>query len=132
MSPTDKLRVAVVGVGILGSRHARVFAEQPDCELAAVVDLNSARAEQVAQAHGVRAFTDYETMLQCVDIDAVAVATPDHLHRAPVVTALQAGKHVFMEKPLAVTAQDAREIVAAAASANAVAMVNYSQRFVAD
>ena len=48
MSPTDKLRVAVVGVGILGSRHARVFTEQPDCELVAVVDLNSARAEQVA------------------------------------------------------------------------------------
>ena len=132
MSPTDKLRVAVVGVGILGSRHARVFAEQPDCELVAVVDLNSARAEQVAQAHGVRAFTDYEAMLQSVDIDAVAVATPDHLHRAPVVTALRAGKHVFMEKPLAVTAQDAREIVAAAASANVVAMVNYSQRFVSD
>jgi predicted dehydrogenase len=132
MSPTDKLRVAVVGVGILGSRHARVFAEQPDCELVAVVDLNSARAEQVAQAHGVRAFTDYEAMLQSVNIDAVAVATPDHLHCAPVVTALRAGKHVLMEKPLAVTAQDAREIVAAAASANVVAMVNYSQRFVPD
>lgn len=134
MSTTEKLRVAVVGAGILGSRHARVFAEQPDCELIAVVDINSVRAEQVAQTHGhgVRAFTDYEAMLQSVEVDAVAIATPDHLHCAPVVAALQAGKHVFMEKPLATTAQDARDIVAAAAAANVVAMVNYSQRFVSD
>ncbi|MBI5563262.1 MAG: Gfo/Idh/MocA family oxidoreductase [Chloroflexi bacterium] len=132
MPLTDKLRVAVVGAGILGSRHARVFAEQPDCELVAVADLNIARAEQVAQAHGARPFTDFEVMLRSVDVDAVAVATPDHLHRAPVVAALQAGKHVFMEKPLATTAQDAREIVAEAASAYVVAMVNYSQRFVSD
>ena len=96
----------------------------------AVVDLNTARAEQVAEAHGARAFTDYEAMLRSVDIDAVAVATPDHVHCAPVVAALRAGKHVFLEKPLATTAQDAREIVAAAASANVVAMVNFSQRYV--
>ncbi len=132
MPPTEKLRVAVVGAGILGSRHARVFAEQPDCELIAVADLNAARAEQVAQTHGARAFTDYEVMLHTVDVDVVAVATPDHLHRAPVVTALRAGKHVFMEKPLATTAQDAHDIVAAAASAKVVAMVNFSQRYVSD
>ncbi len=132
MSSTEKLRVAVVGAGILGSRHARVFAEQPDCELIAVVDINSVRAEQVAQAHGARAFTDYAAMLQSVEVDAVAIATPDHLHRAPVVTALQAGKHVFVEKPLATTAQDSHDMVAAAASAKVVAMVNYSQRYVSD
>ncbi|MBP7688207.1 MAG: Gfo/Idh/MocA family oxidoreductase [Thermoflexales bacterium] len=132
MSTTEKLRVAVVGAGILGSRHARVFAEQPDCELIAVVDINSARAEQVAQTHGARAFTDYEAMLHSVEVDAVAIATPDHLHCAPVVTALRAGKHVFVEKPLATTAQDSRDMVAAAASAKVVAMVNYSQRYVSD
>lgn len=133
MSSTAKLRVAVIGAGILGSRHARVFAEQSDCELVAVADLNPARAEQVAQSLGARAFTDYETLLRTVDVAAVAVATPDHLHNAPVVAALRAGKHVFMEKPLATTAQDAREIAAAAAAAaNTITMVNYSQRYVTD
>ena len=136
MSSTAKLRVAVIGTGILGSRHARVFAEQSDCELVAVADLNPDRAEQVAQSHGARAFSDYAAMLKTVDVEAIAVATPDHLHCAPVVAALQAGKHVFMEKPLATTAQDARDIAAAAtaatSAANTITMVNYSQRYVTD
>ncbi len=127
----SKLQVAVVGAGILGSRHARVFHEQPETELVAVVDLNPER-KPVAEKYGAKFYPDIQTMLANESVDAVAVATPDHLHRAPVLAALDAGKHVFMEKPLATTRDDARAIAAAAAASNRVVMINYSQRFVAD
>jgi predicted dehydrogenase len=126
-----KLRIAVVGAGILGSRHARVFHEQPDAELIAVADVNPER-RQVADRFGAKFYPDIQAMLANESVDAVAVATPDHLHREPVLAALHAGKHVFMEKPLATTRDDARAIAAAAGVSNRVVMVNYSQRFVAD
>lgn len=126
-----KLNIAVIGAGILGSRHARVFYEQPDAHLAAIVDVNPARAD-IAQKFGAKFYQDIGTMLKTENIDAVAIATPDHLHREPVLAALNAGKHVFFEKPLATTLADARAITNAAAQSNRIAMVNYSQRFVAD
>lgn len=126
-----KLKVAVVGAGILGSRHARVFHEQPDAELVAVADVNPER-RQVAERFGAKFYPDIQAVLANESVDAVAVATPDHLHREPVLAALQAGKHVFMEKPLATTRDDARAIASAAAASNRVVMVNYSQRFVSD
>ncbi len=127
----SKLQVAVVGAGILGARHARVFSEQPDTELVAIVDLDPAR-RQVAERYGGRFYQNLPVALEKENVDIVAVATPDHLHYEPVVKALKAGKHVFMEKPLATTVRDARAIVAATAESGSVAMVNFSQRFVAD
>jgi predicted dehydrogenase len=127
----SKIRVAVVGAGILGSRHARVFQEQPETELVAIVDVNPARAD-VAQQYGVRLHPDLRTLLANETVDAIVVATPDHLHREPVVAALEAGKHVFVEKPLATSSADAHAIAMAASSSNRVAMVNFSQRFVSD
>ncbi len=128
----DKIRVAVVGAGILGSRHARVFRELDECELVAVMDIHAERAQRVADANGAKAFTDLNEMLSSVELDAVGVATPDHLHRDPVLAALNAGKHVLMEKPLATTVGDARAIVNCVSSAKRVAMVNFSQRYVSD
>jgi predicted dehydrogenase len=127
----SKLNVAVVGAGILGSRHARVFYEQPEINLAAVVDVNPARTE-IATKYGAKFYTDLKTALANETIDAVAIATPDHLHRDPVLTAINAGKHVFFEKPMATTAEDARAITDAATKSKLTVMVNYSQRFVSD
>ena len=125
------INVAIIGAGILGSRHARVFYEQPDAHLAAVVDVNPARAD-IAQKFGAQFYTDLNTMLKSEAVDAVAIATPDHLHREPVLAALNAGKHVFFEKPLATSLADARAITNAAAQSGRIVMVNYSQRFVTE
>jgi predicted dehydrogenase len=127
-----QLKIAIIGAGILGSRHARVFHEQPESETAAVVDVNRERAEKIAALYKAKAYTDFNTMLQNENVDAVAVATPDHLHRDPVIAAIQAGKHVFMEKPIATQIEEAREIASAAASSNVTVMVNYSQRYLTD
>jgi len=127
----SKLNIAVIGAGILGSRHARVFHEQPETQLVAIVDVNPARAD-IAQKFGAKFYADIPALLANEKVDALAIATPDHLHREPIIAALNAGKHVFVEKPLATTRDDARAITNAANKSNRVVMVNYSQRFVPD
>jgi predicted dehydrogenase len=129
MSP---IRIAIVGAGLLGTRHARVFHEQPESRLVAVVDVNQERAQTLATRYGATAYTDLQAVLAEDQVDAVAVVTPDFLHRDPVVAALQAGKHVFVEKPLATTLAEVRELVQLSTTANVVTMVNYSQRFLTD
>ncbi len=126
----EELRVAVVGAGILGQRHARVFRELAGARLVAVADPAREKAEAAAQAAGAAVFPDIGSLLDEVAVDAVAVATPDHMHVEPVMTALGRGKHVLVEKPLATTLPDARALVEAATQGGLVLQVNYSQRFV--
>jgi len=122
--------IGVIGAGILGSRHARVFAELPGSRLIGVADLDRLRAEEVTAKHGGAAYADYNDLLSDPSVDAVAISTPDHLHAAPTIAALEAGKHVLVEKPLATNLADARRMIAAAETAQRVLQVNYSQRFV--
>lgn len=126
----SKLRVAVLGAGILGSRHARVFQEQEDSEVVAVIDPDANRARAAAERVGAPAFAALDQAWNETEIDALAIATPDHLHREPAVAALGRGKHVFLEKPLATSIEDMEAITAAAGRSPAIAMVNFSQRYV--
>jgi predicted dehydrogenase len=123
-----ELRVAVIGAGILGRRHARVFHEMDGVKLAAIASRTRERAELLAREYGVPAWTDVGALLADGACDAVAVATPDHLHAAVVIAALAAGLHVLVEKPLATTLPEARAMVAAADEGGLTLQVNYSQR----
>ena len=124
----NEIRVAVVGAGILGKRHARVFGEIEGARLVAVADHSLEKAQ--AAAGEARAFTSIEELLSNVECDAVAVATPDHLHVDPVTSALNAGKHVLVEKPLATSMTAARDMSVLAQRKGLVLQVNYSQRWV--
>ncbi len=124
----SEIRVAVVGAGILGKRHARVFGEIDGARLVAVADHSLERAQAAAGAG--RAFTSIEELLAGVECDAVAVATPDHLHVDVVTAALNAGKHVLVEKPLATSVGAARAMIELAERNGLVLQVNYSQRWV--
>jgi predicted dehydrogenase len=124
----SELRIAVVGAGILGRRHARVFDEMDGVRLVAVASRSPDSAGTLAAAHAVPAYTDLERMFAEVPCDAVAVATPDPLHFRPVMTALEAGLHVLVEKPLATTLPEAHAMVAEAGRRGLVLQVNYSQR----
>jgi predicted dehydrogenase len=127
--------VGVIGAGILGSRHARVFSQLPGARCVAVADPDETRATTVATRHGARSFTDYREMIGALgpagtgELHAVAVATPDFLHREPVGDALDAGLDVLVEKPLAMLPSDARAMVRLASERERVLMVNYSQRW---
>ena len=100
--------------------------------LVAVADHSLERATAAAAPAGAQAFDSIEAALENVECDVVAVATPDHLHVQPVLTALQAGKHVLVEKPLATSVADARALIDTAARKNLVLQVNYSQRWVSE
>jgi predicted dehydrogenase len=126
------LNIAVIGAGLLGSRHARVFYEQPGCKLAAVVDVNLPRAQEIAQKWGSNAYASLDEALQQQTLDAVSIATPDHLHHDLAIAAMRAGKPVLIEKPLATTEAEAYAITQTSTERSVLAMVNYSQRFVSD
>lgn len=132
MDASRELSVAVVGLGILGSRHARVFHENERTRLAAVVDVSLDRAKAISEQYQVPYYGAVEEMLAQVKPDVVAVATPDDAHGEPVLSALEAGAHVFVEKPLATDKETSLAIVDTARRAKRLAVVNYSQRFAAD
>src|SRR6266568_4172958 len=121
------IRVGVIGVGSLGQHHARVFAELAGARLVGVADVDRARAAAIAGRHGCRAVTDYHELL--TDVDAVSVVTPTLLHHAIARTCLAAGLHVLVEKPMAATVEEARDLVAAASERGVTLQVGHIERF---
>ena len=121
------LRVAVVGAGYWGPNLVRNFGSSPDWELVAVCDLDAERAAAVV---GPRSTVDVETSLEALlarpDVDAVAVATPAETHCAIALAALDAGKHVLVEKPVAATRADAERMVARAEELGLVLMCDHT------
>jgi predicted dehydrogenase len=129
MRSDDRLRVAVIGAGMMGSGHAQCVAQSTRAELIAVADLNLGRARELAGRLNTEAHTDYRDILARPDVDAVIVCTPDWAHREICVEAAAAGKHVLVEKPLAMTVADCDEIVRSAEAAGVVLMVGQILRF---
>jgi predicted dehydrogenase len=126
----DKLRVGIIGAGLLGSRHARIYTELDSAEVLAVCDIRADIAEEVAKQYGApRWHADHEELLKDPEVQAVSVCTPDFAHRDPVVAALDAGKHVLVEKPLATTTSDATSMVEAAKRSGRKLMVKYLSRW---
>jgi predicted dehydrogenase len=107
------VKAGVIGLGV-GEQHAVVYGEHPAVDLAVLCDLDERRLAEVAKAHaGVRVTTSADELLDDPEIDIVSIASYDSYHYEQVVRALERGKHVFVEKPLCQTAQQAREIYAA-------------------
>jgi len=109
----------------------RGYASMPDlCEMVAVCDVNPETAKQAAEKYSVeKTYTDYKQLLADPEIDAVSVATPNAYHMQPTIDALNAGKHVICEKPLAMNADEARKMCAAARDTGKILQVALQQRF---
>ncbi len=119
-------RFALVGAGLFGEMHAKVYSKHPGAELAAVCDLNEARAQEVAQRHGTgKACSDWREIAADASIDAVSIATPDFAHTEAAVGLAEAGKHLLVEKPLAMTVEECERIIAAAKKKNVKLMVDF-------
>lgn len=125
---TMSLKCGVIGAGVFGGYHANQYAKLPGASLAAVYDPYLERATAVAQAHGATGFDDLEAFLSAVD--AVSVTSPATTHAAAARAALEAGKATYVEKPLAVTVDDANTIVARARAANLTLGVGHQERMV--
>lgn len=127
----DKLRIGIVGAGIMGQLHARVYRTHPQCQMVAVSDPNGERAQALAGQFAIPSVYDAcDEMLAAARLDVVSVCTPDFAHAAPTIAAANAGAHVVVEKPLATSVQDAEAIVAAARANHVKVMAQFSHRWV--
>jgi len=122
----DAVRVGVAGLGYWGPNLARNLAAIPGCEVAWLCDPSPKARERTATAHPrARVTAELDELLADPDLDAVVLATPVPSHAELAIAALAAGKHCFVEKPLATTAADAERAVAAAGDAGRVLMVGH-------
>ena len=126
---SSTLRVGVVGLG-MGSGHIAAFNAHPAARVVAVADIDAERLQKVTEEMGVeQTFTEYESMLAKADLDVVSVALPNYLHKPVTIAAIEAGCHVLCEKPMAMNAGEARDMIAAADKAGKRLMINFNQRF---
>lgn len=123
----EPIKVGVIGVGSLGQHHARVYAELAGVRLIAVADVDSARAAVVASRHGCQAVTDFRALIG--QVDAVSVVTPTLLHHDIAKVCLEAGLHVLVEKPLAATVEQARDLATVASRRGVMLQVGHIERF---
>jgi predicted dehydrogenase len=125
----DRVRFAVIGAGMMGNIHARIGHELLYPHLVAVADVDMQRAKVLADTYGAAAYADFHEMLQRESVDAVIVTTPETAHREPVIMAAERGSHIFVEKPIAVSLEDADAMIAACERHNVKLMVGYILRF---
>ncbi len=127
-----QLKMAVIGTGGISNEHIRGYIKNPNTEVYAFCDINPDRLKKMAEDYGVpaeRCFTDKDEMLKALpEIDAVSVCTWNSAHAECSIAALNAGKHVICEKPMAMNSQEAEEMLAAAKRNNKLLMIGFVRR----
>jgi UDP-N-acetylglucosamine 3-dehydrogenase len=122
------LRIGVVGVGVMGSNHARVLSDMAGVELVAVADPDRKQREFVAGTLGCPAVGDVDALLR-LGVDAVTIAAPTHLHHDIALKCIGQGVNLLVEKPISPTVEEGRTMVAAARRAGVTLMVGHVERF---
>ncbi|WP_054940329.1 Gfo/Idh/MocA family protein [Paenibacillus ihuae] len=125
---SNKHTIVIVGYGGMGSYHAQLIGENEHLEVAGSFDPLRARQE-ASEAAGYKAYASYEEVLADPAVEVVLIATPNDVHKEIAVRALQAGKHVVCEKPVAMSSDEFKEMIAAADEAGRVLMVHQNRRW---
>lgn len=123
------LRAAVIGVGMMGRNHARVYAQMENAALVAAADPDATALEPIARTYKVRVYTDYIEMLDAEKPDLVSIAVPTRLHCEVAVEAMKKGIHVFLEKPISANLEEGQEIVDCAKREGVKLAVGHIERF---
>ncbi len=110
----EKIRAAIIGCGHIHPLHTRAISAAPDAEIVAVCDEIRERAEKTAAEFSCRVYTDWKELCKAPDIDVIHIATPHYLHAPMAIYALECGKHVLTEKPMAIKLEDAKAMNEAA------------------
>lgn len=109
---SDKIRFAVVGAGHIGKRHAAMITQNPEAELVAMADIDPAQEKQVYEQFGVPFFRNLDELLSAgLEFDVLNVCTPNHLHASQALQAIDSGKHVVVEKPMALHKSDCEDLI---------------------
>ncbi|HZP76318.1 MAG TPA: Gfo/Idh/MocA family oxidoreductase [Pseudolabrys sp.] len=127
-SAEQPLRVGVIGVGVMGSNHARVFAGLPGVQLVGVADPDRKQADFVARTLRCAAVSEVSELID-LGVEAVTIAAPTHLHHDIALLCISRGVHVMVEKPIASSVEEGRDIIAAARRAGLTLMVGHVERF---
>lgn len=126
----SQLRIGIIGLGWFGEIHAETIIGLPNLKLHALCTRNAERLAEQGRKFGVsKLYADYNDMLADPEIDAVSICTMWDQHTEPAIAALTAGKHVFLEKPIASTVEDARRIVEAAKTSKGILFIGHVVRF---
>ena len=123
------MKVGILGSGFMGGTHARAFAKLPGVSIAAVSSRRLEKAEKLSAEVGGRATTDDRSIIEDPSIDVISNTLPTHLHPETTIAALEAGKHVLLEKPLALTVVDCEGMIRAARNTGRTLMVAQVLRF---
>ena len=123
------IKVGVIGVGSMGQNHARIYFHSENAQLVAVSDAYEEQAKKVARHYNAKAYTNYQEMLQQEDIEAVSIAVPTSLHQEVALAALNAGKHILLEKPIAPNPEEAQSIIDKAEDKKLKLMIGHIERF---
>ena len=128
-SSSEPLRVGVVGLGFAGDRHLNAFTRLPNVEAVALAGLEEDRLLELGGRYGVpNLYRSWEDLVARDDLDVVSIGAPNHLHAPIAVAALEGGRHVLCEKPLARTGAEAEGIVRAAKRADRAVHIAFTQR----
>jgi predicted dehydrogenase len=129
VAPSDKVRIGMIGCGGISVADSNAFLSHPECEIVAICDVDDAMIgktlERLDKLRGMKPETvkDYRRVVDRKDIDVVLVCTPDHWHALPAIAAMQAGKDVYVEKPLATSVLESRAVRDAARQTRRVAQM---------
>jgi myo-inositol 2-dehydrogenase/D-chiro-inositol 1-dehydrogenase len=119
----------MIGYGLWGSYHARAIERAEQAELKAIAVASEATAAKARGQHAAEVYTDYRNLLARDDIDAVSVAVPNHLHHEVAMAALRAGKHLLLEKPMALTVEHCQDIIDEAAGRGLQVQIGLESRY---
>ena len=126
----ERINAAVIGLGMFGALQAQVYAESPLAKLKAVVSRTPERARQIGERFGANWYTDYREMLEAEkEVQTVSIANRDAEHQEPAIACAEAGKDIFLEKPMAPTLEEIDEIITAVEKNGVRLMVNFSLHF---
>ena len=122
------MRAGVIGIGAMGQHHVRIYSEMEEVELVGISDVSESRVNELSRQYGVKGYTDHMQLLK-QDLDVVSIVVPTTLHKPIGFDAINAGVNILMEKPIADTLQNARELTDTAKNAGIKLMVGHIERF---
>lgn len=125
--PNKKLKFGVIGAGKIGTFHSRTLAAMPEVELVGICDSNIIKSQELAWTYNCMPFSNYKDMLS--QVDAVVAAVPTQLHKQIAFAAIERGVHCLVEKPIATTMEEAREMIELAKEKKVLLQVGHSERF---
>ena len=121
----NKLKIAVIGTGLVGSFHAETFFRNPNSELIAVCDIDKEKVNKIANRFKCKAYNEFESLINTEKLDAISIATPEQIRIAPALLAIEKGLKILLEKPLGRNLEDIENLVNKIKNHNKLISVNF-------